>query len=287
MSVNLSCRQFSQPDLVYQVERAACWTRGSIPGCLKMEITESAIMEQVESASSALSKLKSLGVKLAMDDFGKGYSSLSYLHQFPFDTLKIDRSFISCIGPRREHGDRANDHLAGSGPGAGRGRRGSRDGQPIGPATRPGMPLRPGVLLLAAVTGRSGRRAARGIAAVAGAGVPGCPRDPVASQKHSLRTQSQGSLPHGLTSSVRGSGADAIDVGPRHLSRIGAKKGRLLAGLHGASWSVAGCRSGPDQFIHAWQRWLVRGDGVTEEIATAVVRNETRPRAKGTPGRSL
>ena len=98
MSVNLSCRQFSQPDLVYQVERLLLET-GLDSRCLKMEITESAIMEQVESASSALTKLKALGVKLAMDDFGKGYSSLSYLHQFPFDTLKIDRSFIAGSGP--------------------------------------------------------------------------------------------------------------------------------------------------------------------------------------------
>jgi len=102
ISVNLSCRQFFQPDLVYQVERALLET-GLAPGCLKMEITESAIMEQVESASSALTRLKSLGIKLAMDDFGKGYSSLSYLHQFPFDTLKIDRSFISRIGPAGEN----------------------------------------------------------------------------------------------------------------------------------------------------------------------------------------
>ena len=102
MSVNLSCRQFTQPDLVYQIERLLLETKLD-PRCLKMEITESAIMEQLESASSALTKLKALGVKLVMDDFGKGYSSLSYLHQFPFDTLKIDRSFISRIGPGGEN----------------------------------------------------------------------------------------------------------------------------------------------------------------------------------------
>jgi diguanylate cyclase (GGDEF)-like protein/PAS domain S-box-containing protein len=102
MSVNLSCRQFSQPDLVYQVERLLLET-GIDPRCLKIEITETAIMEQLELASSALVKLKALGLKLVMDDFGKGYSSLSYLHQFPFDTLKIDRSFISRIGPRGEN----------------------------------------------------------------------------------------------------------------------------------------------------------------------------------------
>jgi EAL domain-containing protein (putative c-di-GMP-specific phosphodiesterase class I) len=102
ISVNLSCRQFLQPDLVLQVERALLET-GLDPACLKMEITESAIMEHVESAASTLKKLKTLGVKLAMDDFGTGYSSLSYLHEFPFDTLKIDRSFISRIGVRGEN----------------------------------------------------------------------------------------------------------------------------------------------------------------------------------------
>jgi EAL domain-containing protein (putative c-di-GMP-specific phosphodiesterase class I) len=101
MSVNMSCRQFSQPDLVYQVERVLLET-GLDARCLKMEITESSIIEHVETASAVLSKLKALGVKLALDDFGKGYSSLSYLHQFPFDTLKLDRSFISGMGPRCE-----------------------------------------------------------------------------------------------------------------------------------------------------------------------------------------
>ena len=102
ISVNMSCRQFSQPDLVNQIERVLLET-GLDARCLRMEITESAIMEHVETASSVLTRLKALGVKLALDDFGKGYSSLSYLHQFPFDTLKLDRSFIARIGPRGEN----------------------------------------------------------------------------------------------------------------------------------------------------------------------------------------
>jgi diguanylate cyclase (GGDEF)-like protein/PAS domain S-box-containing protein len=102
MSVNMSCRQFSQSDLVYQVERILLAT-GLDARCLKMEITESAIMEHVETAGSVLAKLKALGVKLALDDFGKGYSSLSYLHQLPLDTLKLDRSFVARIGPNGEN----------------------------------------------------------------------------------------------------------------------------------------------------------------------------------------
>ena len=102
MSVNLSCRQFCQPDLIYQIESLLLQTKID-PRCLKMEITESTLMEQVESASSTLLKLKSLGVKLVLDDFGKGYSSLSYLHHLPFDGLKIDRSFVSRIGPLGEN----------------------------------------------------------------------------------------------------------------------------------------------------------------------------------------
>ena len=122
MSVNMSCRQFSQADLVYQIERALLDT-GLDARCLKMEITESAIMEHVETASAVLVKLKELGLKLALDDFGTGYSSLSYLHQFPFDTLKLDRSFTAQDrAPGRKHGDRANHRLARPGARARRGR---------------------------------------------------------------------------------------------------------------------------------------------------------------------
>jgi diguanylate cyclase (GGDEF)-like protein len=102
MSVNLSCRQFFQSDLVYQIERILMETSLDAR-CLRLEITESAIMEDVETALAALSRLKSLGIRLAIDDFGKGYSSLSYLHQFPCNVLKIDRSFISRMGPNGEN----------------------------------------------------------------------------------------------------------------------------------------------------------------------------------------
>jgi diguanylate cyclase (GGDEF)-like protein/PAS domain S-box-containing protein len=94
MSVNLSSKQFSQPDLISSIENLL--ERHSIPpGCLKLEITESAIMENADSVTARLLQLRAIGVKLGLDDFGTGYSSLSYLHKFPLDTLKIDRSFIA------------------------------------------------------------------------------------------------------------------------------------------------------------------------------------------------
>ncbi len=93
MSVNLSGKQFSQPDLIPFIrEQLQQWNIA--PGDLKLEITESAIMENAQSVTERLHTLRALGVKLALDDFGTGYSSLSYLHRFPLDTLKIDRSFV-------------------------------------------------------------------------------------------------------------------------------------------------------------------------------------------------
>ncbi len=104
MSVNLSGKQFSQLDLIPFIHRQL--QRWDIaPENLRLEITESAIMENAESVIGRLHTLRELGVKLALDDFGTGYSSLSYLHRFPLDTLKIDRSFVMSMqdgGENRE-----------------------------------------------------------------------------------------------------------------------------------------------------------------------------------------
>ncbi len=94
VTVNLSGRQFMQGDLVQRIEDILYRT-GIRSGSLRLEITESTIMEQAEEAVEKLLALRRLGVKLYIDDFGTGYSSLSYLHRLPVDALKIDRSFIS------------------------------------------------------------------------------------------------------------------------------------------------------------------------------------------------
>jgi EAL domain-containing protein (putative c-di-GMP-specific phosphodiesterase class I) len=96
VSVNLSARQLLLPEVVDQV-RAAIADSGIAPAQLRLEVTESIIMENAGPASLLLTQLKALGVHLLIDDFGTGYSSLSYLHNFRFDTLKIDRSFVSRI----------------------------------------------------------------------------------------------------------------------------------------------------------------------------------------------
>lgn len=103
ISVNLSGGQFVQIDLVDQIDRILQET-GLLRSSLKLEITESMMMDGVENAIMLLLKLKQLKVKLGIDDFGTGYSSLSYLHRFPIDTLKVDRSFV---GRMDEVGDDA------------------------------------------------------------------------------------------------------------------------------------------------------------------------------------
>ncbi len=93
VSVNLSSREFAQPDLVDTV-RAALQQSGLPTSCLKLEITESVLIGNPERARGRLTALKELGVDLSIDDFGTGYSSFSYLHKYPFDVLKIDKSFV-------------------------------------------------------------------------------------------------------------------------------------------------------------------------------------------------
>lgn len=96
IAVNLSPRQFMQHDLVNIVERVLNDT-GLEAHWLELEITESSVMQNAEEALQTLDQLKALGVSLAMEDFGTGYSNLSYLQRFPIDTLKIDPSFIRGI----------------------------------------------------------------------------------------------------------------------------------------------------------------------------------------------
>jgi diguanylate cyclase (GGDEF)-like protein/PAS domain S-box-containing protein len=93
ISVNLSAKQLMHPALRTQFEEVL-ETTGLDPKYLKLEVTESTVIERSETALAILSELRELGLSLSMDDFGTGYSSLSYLHQFPFGRLKIDRSFV-------------------------------------------------------------------------------------------------------------------------------------------------------------------------------------------------
>ena len=97
VSVNLSVRQFQHPRLVEEITQIL-YASGIEPGTLKLEITESVMMQDMKTTVAILEQLKALGVKLALDDFGTGYSSLGYLKSLPIDTLKIDRSFVDQLG---------------------------------------------------------------------------------------------------------------------------------------------------------------------------------------------
>ena len=101
ISVNLSARQLQDPDLLRDV-RAAVETFGLGPRSLTLEITETVLMQDTEATISVLRALRGLGVRLAIDDFGIGFSSLSYLRRLPVDVVKIDRSFVAGVATGTE-----------------------------------------------------------------------------------------------------------------------------------------------------------------------------------------
>lgn len=101
IAVNVSVKQFQQPNFLQLVKQVLDENRLP-PHCLELEITESVLMDDTDVVIAMLAKIKDLGVQLSIDDFGTGYSSMSYLEQLPFDTIKIDMSFVRKI---RENGE--------------------------------------------------------------------------------------------------------------------------------------------------------------------------------------
>jgi EAL domain-containing protein (putative c-di-GMP-specific phosphodiesterase class I) len=104
VSVNISGKHLAVEGLVEQVSKTLEVTKIR-PSTLKLEITESTAMENAERSAQILNRLKELGVQLSIDDFGTGFSSLSQLHRLPFDTLKIDRSFVNAVGEMGENSE--------------------------------------------------------------------------------------------------------------------------------------------------------------------------------------
>lgn len=104
VTVNLSSKEFMQANLIDQVIEILQNT-GVDPRALKLEITESIVMENIGNAAVLLQQLRALGIELIVDDFGTGYSSLSYLHRLPISSLKIDKSFVQGMVDKREHAE--------------------------------------------------------------------------------------------------------------------------------------------------------------------------------------
>jgi EAL domain-containing protein (putative c-di-GMP-specific phosphodiesterase class I) len=94
VSVNLSAKQVGDPMLLETIDAVLSET-GLPPSCLKIELTESVMLDRIDEVTALLQDIRARGIKIWIDDFGTGYSSLGYLHRFPVDGLKIDRAFIS------------------------------------------------------------------------------------------------------------------------------------------------------------------------------------------------
>ena len=157
LSLNLSSRQIMAPRFVETVESALAES-GLPPSALTLEVIEEMLVEDAEETITRLSELRRLGVRLAIDDFGTGYASLAFLRQLPVDMIKIDPSFVSGLGRRRD-ADAADpdDRAARPRPGPDRGRRGHRAAGAAGAAAGDGLHPRPG-LPGGAADGRARRR---------------------------------------------------------------------------------------------------------------------------------
>ena len=101
MNINVSSAQIKEEDFVQKLSEVIQKV-GVLPQCIKLEVTESVVMEQVEKSIELFNQIKALGIKIALDDFGTGYSSLNYLRSIPFDLLKIDKSFVDEITTSKE-----------------------------------------------------------------------------------------------------------------------------------------------------------------------------------------
>lgn len=151
VSVNLSAKQLMHPALVGQLKEILR-TPGLSPRSLKLEVTESTVIERTETALAVLSEIKALGISLSMDDFGTGYSSLSYLHQFPFERLK-DRPVVRRQDdPRPEkRSDSPDDSSTRQKSEHGGGSRGDRKPSPTGTAETSRMQFGSGLSFLSSI----------------------------------------------------------------------------------------------------------------------------------------